>query len=607
MRIQTILFPKEDICNETELYYRHPAKQFGPKFTLPPNQTISFDTYFNSFSIEKWKEYTIIENLSLSLNVTGKCRIDLYEATLIKGEVHTRLLSSKDKNSQENAITLTFPDIKNLCGICYFTITSNDEPCEIAEGFYSTEIDSKSINRIKIGIGICTYKREQFILKNLNAIQKAILDNPESELHDNLEIIVSDNGETLQNYNYSHPKVRIFPNINAGGSGGFARCMIEAIKAKENLNLTHLLLMDDDIVLDPAILLRTYKILQLLREDHLDKILGGIMLKLEKPFEQLEFGAKRSSNLNTDWCVRNNPDIDCSVFESVVRNELTNIITPDYNGWWFCCIPIQYIRPNNLPLPLFIHCDDMEYGCRSAREIILINGIAVWHSLQNKYSPALLYYDTRNRLLVSILRDPISVTSPSRLMKYILIQFISFTCRYMYLDWKIFTLAIKELCKGAENFKKINPIQQHSMLNGISKTDKTLCKNLTKRFLSDEDIESAYKKMEKFSFSQKILLTFSILNSFIPFGKNSPICVNNLCYQNFIGHNFIIWRHNKVTEEGLCLKKSPLKALNCLFDLLALWVLIALKWNKIRKEFSNAAPELSSIEFWNSYLKLNNK
>ena len=248
IRIQNILFPREDICKETNLYYRHPSKQFGSQLILPQNQTISFDTYFNSFSIEKWKEYTIIENLSLNLNVTGKCRIDLYEATLINGEVHARLLLSKDTNFQETEITLSFPEIQSLHGICYFTVTSDDEPCKITDGFYGTEINSESINRVKIGIGICTYKREQFILKNLKAIQDTILDNPESELRDNLEIIVSDNGETLQNYNYSHPKIKIFPNINAGGSGGFTRCMIEAIKAQEDLNLTHFLLMDDDIV-----------------------------------------------------------------------------------------------------------------------------------------------------------------------------------------------------------------------------------------------------------------------------------------------------------------------------------------------------------------------
>ncbi|WP_458449401.1 hypothetical protein [Fibrobacter sp.] len=604
MRIQNILFPKEDICKETDLYYRHPSKQFGNKFILSPNQAISFNTYFNSFSIEKWKEYTIIENLSLNLKVTGKCRIDLHEATLINGKVHTRLLLSKGKNSEESEITLTFPEIQNLHGICYFTITSDDEPCEIIDGFYGTEINSESINRVKIGIGICTYKREQFILKNLDAIQKIILDNPESELRDNLEIIVSDNGETLQNYNYSHPKVKIFPNINAGGSGGFTRCMIETIKAQEKLNLTHLLLMDDDIILDPEILTRTYKILALLKQKHQDELLGGVMLKMEKPFEQLEKGAKRASDFRKEWCIRNNLDFDLSDFGYVVKNELTNSVIPDYNGWWFCCIPICHITPNNLPIPFFIHCDDMEHGCRIAKNIILINGIAIWHTFQNKYSPILSYYDNRNRLILSFLKDPAQNTSVFQIAKLILRTYISFTCRYMYLDWGIFSLAIRDLCKGAVAFQQIDPIQLHTNLAKKSVTKKCRCDEIEKDFLSEKEIETIYKRMEAFSFSQKILLIVSILNSLIPFGRRAPICINNLCFQSFWKRNLIVWKHNENSDEGICLRKSPIKATKAFIDMFELQLLVLRKWNKIKKEYIAAAPRLTSIEFWEHYLKL---
>lgn len=604
MILQNILFPKEDICKETELYYRHPSKQFGKKIILPPNQTISFDTYFNSFSIQKWKEYTIIQNLNLKLKVSGQCRISLYEATLIKDEVHTRLLLSKDKNSKENEITLSFPDVRNLHGICYFTITSDDSHCEIIDGFYGTEIDSKSINRVKIGIGICTYKREQFILKNLKAVQDAIFDNPESELHDNLEILVSDNGETLQNYNYTHPKIKIFPNINAGGSGGFTRCMIEAIKAQENLNLTHFLLMDDDIVLDPAVLTRTYKLLQLLKSEHQDKLLGGVMLKIEKPYEQLEKGAKRLSNFCKEWCICNNPDFNLSKFKVVLTNELTDLVVPDYNGWWYCCIPISYVTPYNLPLPLFIHCDDMEYDYRIGKEIILINGIAVWHSLQNKYSPMLTYYDVRNRLIVSFIRDASQCTSIFEITKYTLLRYISFSCRYMYIDWEIFSLAIKDLCKGGIFFQQIDPIQLHSNLAKKAVIKKCSCDEIEKDLKSEKEIESIYKKTESFFFLQKLLLIRAVLNAFTPWGCHTPICINNLCFQSFLKRNFVVWKCNENSDEGICLKKSPIKAVRAFFDMLALQLLIIRKWNKIKKEFIAAASELTSIEFWKKYLKL---
>ncbi len=604
MILQQILFPKEDICKETELYYRNPSIQFGDGFLLESHKVISFDTYFNSFSLEKWKKYTFIDNLYLRLHIKGKCNIALYEATLVNESVQTRLLTSRKKDNQEETITILFPETNTLHGICYFVISSDENPCQIISGYYGTEMDADQTNKVRIGIGICTYKREHFILKNLKAIQETILDNPQSELHDNLEIIVSDNGQTLQNFDYTHPKVQIVSNINAGGSGGFARCMIEAIKAKETLNLTHLLLMDDDIVLDPAILLRTYKILLFLKKRHLNKIIGGAMLKLEEPSEQLEFGAKRQQNLSKPALLQNNKDVNLSNFHSVVHNELSNTITPNYNAWWYCCIPFNHITSNNLPLPFFIHFDDIEYGCRLNEEIILFNGIVVWHSFQNKYSPILVYYDTRNRLLTSIIRDPLTSTSRFNLIQYTLFHFIAFTNRYMYIDWKMFVLAIKDLCKGANAFQQINPPQLHESLATIANIEKVKCNGLRMNFLSEKKIKEIYKKMENFSFSQKVLLIFSIINSFIPLGKTSPICINNLCFQSFWGHNHIVWKYSENIEEGVRLKKSLAKAIKALVDMFILQVLIIWKWNSVRKGFRAAVPELTSMEFWEHYLKL---
>ena len=34
---------------------------------------------------------------------------------------------------------------------------------------------------------------------------------------------------------------------------------------------------------------------------------------------------------------------------------------------------------DNLPLPLFIKCDDAEYGLRNIRHITALNGVGLWH------------------------------------------------------------------------------------------------------------------------------------------------------------------------------------------------------------------------------------
>lgn len=74
----------------------------------------------------------------------------------------------------------------------------------------------------------------------------------------------------------------------------------------------------------------------------------------------------------------------------------------DYNAWWYCCIPISVIREKGFPLPVFLHCDDVEYGLRSGREPIRMNGICVWHDAFEQKRPSVNeYYDVRNALIVN--------------------------------------------------------------------------------------------------------------------------------------------------------------------------------------------------------------
>lgn len=45
----------------------------------------------------------------------------------------------------------------------------------------------------------------------------------------------------------------------------------------------HALLMDDDIVIEPEALVKTYQILTLLKDEYEDAFIGGAMLRLDKP------------------------------------------------------------------------------------------------------------------------------------------------------------------------------------------------------------------------------------------------------------------------------------------------------------------------------------
>ena len=76
----------------------------------------------------------------------------------------------------------------------------------------------------------------------------------------------------------------------------------------------------------------------------------------------------------------------------------------EYSGWWFACYPMSFVR-ENLPLPFFLHCDDVEYGLRWGQPPLVLNGIQVWHqAAEHRRSPMVSYYDLRNTMIVNSIR-----------------------------------------------------------------------------------------------------------------------------------------------------------------------------------------------------------
>ena len=159
-------------------------------------------------------------------------------------------------------------------------------------GEFYTEVEEEKIRNVKIAIGICTFKREAYVTKNIGILNEHIIENQNSDLNGHLEVFVSDNGQTLDIDQLSSEKIHIVKNKNTGGAGGFTRCMIEASRANEKgMGITHMLLMDDDIVIDPESIVKTYKILSLLKEEYKDSFIGGAMLRIDKQYSQVESGA----------------------------------------------------------------------------------------------------------------------------------------------------------------------------------------------------------------------------------------------------------------------------------------------------------------------------
>ena len=172
------------------------------------------------------------------------------------------------------------------------------------------------------------------------------MENPDSPLYRHLYVFISDNAKTLEaekiigNSSY----IRINPNRNVGGVGGFTRGIIESLNAKSSLDLSHVLLMDDDAVIEPHCLETNYVFLSLLKKEYKDFVVAGAIMREDEPNIQYEAGARW--NRGNIEALRHY--VDMRKLSNLLRNEKEE--PAEYTGWWYTCYPLSIIDKNNLPL-----------------------------------------------------------------------------------------------------------------------------------------------------------------------------------------------------------------------------------------------------------------
>lgn len=313
-------------------------------------EAITFDTYFNSISLSKISKYTDIENLSFRFDSEGEC---------------------KSETIREN-------------GIVYLKIIPESKDFRLNK--VSVYVESKTVGRVNCAIIFCTYRREDYIKKNVNYL----LEKLKRQEDFGYTVIVADNGRTLRASDFAKGTVLV-GNINNGGSGGFKKGMEEA---KRIGGFTHFILMDDDVEIDFAAIQKLLNFLRFLKPEYKKLAVSGSMLYKDKPTVQFEAGG----NFGKDGIQKAfGHFLDLSERENLVLNERENDI--NYGGWWLMCMPFGCIEDGNFPMPFFLKYDDVEYALRCKLKIITMNGVGVWHEkFETKYNSDSEYYNTRNFL-----------------------------------------------------------------------------------------------------------------------------------------------------------------------------------------------------------------
>ncbi len=414
MRLQTLILPNNN--EYPDMYYRG-------NLCFSKCETISFDTYYNSFSYTKYRDYTNAEDVVFKADFSGRATVRL---CVYDGEEHI-ICEREAENSVE--ITIPFEELPQN-GFLYPKFIALTD-CEIYNGGYYSDCKSSEIN---VCIGICTFKREDYVKRNLELLR-------EYDFSFLKKVFVSDNGNTLDCQNLSDDFITVLYNKNYGGSGGFTRCLIEAYDNK----FSHIILMDDDIELIPEKIEQMTVFMSILSDKYASAWFSAGMIPLDKPWEQFELGAE----WNGKCAVVHKHKLDMRKKE----NLLDNLDNPGvgYGGWWTLCMPVSVVE-NGLPYPFFIKFDDVEYGLRKSAdtEIITMNGIAVRHeAFDKKISFVLDYYNLRNELIVNTIYDNYGVGGVIKRFWY---EVCKELLLYRYDNIPLVTRAVRDYLKGAVFF-----------------------------------------------------------------------------------------------------------------------------------------------------------
>lgn len=594
MILQKVQLNNQDVQDTQDLYYRIDGDySYDEAMILMSGTKLDTSTYFNSFSWGKWYKYTVIKNLYLQLRVKGSFTLCLFCSKLEKECLITsKLYEYEYKFDKPTDIDINLPTDKEL-GNYHFTIEAKGETV-LYEASYKTNTQE---NTVKIAIAICTYRREEMVKKCVNNLINGIFDNEKSRIRKKLQVYIIDNGQTLES-DLRHPLVSVIPNKNYGGAGGFTRGIMAAIDNKEEF--THVLLMDDDAIVSCETIEMTYALLSLLKPEYKDYTIGGGLLRQDIPYLQYEAGAQWNYG-KINAC---NHNLDMRDYKNVLYNEIERE-SIDYNGWWYCCIPLDRINNINLPLPIFIHRDDIEYGIRMGHQFIHMNGIGVWHeAFENKMQGVLDYYELRNLAITNSIhaREYTSAMFKRFFVKRCLSNI--FKNQYQYVKYNI--RAVEDFCKGVDAFKILDPEKLHrELLDGNYKSASIKELEIEYPCLKKHSHKVDLDKYEPSGLRRKrknIISTFIFNGMLLPLRRKPVVLQSNMpMYYNFAAKTTI---HTDVGEKAFVTTHSYREIWKSLFRMKKTCKLIDKKFDQSSKEFRNRHGELITIEFWRDYLNI---
>ena len=414
--LQRVVLPRDrDPLDVRPLYLDEPQNVHSHvasrrEVEVPASARVSFASYFNAFPASYWKRWTRVEDVTLRLTVRGAGRIEVYRSKPNGDIVHIEgapVHAENEARTLEFRLTLApFED----GGWLWFDVFTENRSMLVSDAVWLAD---EPLPMQKIAVGITTFNRLDDCVASLLALGEdpAVLDVVS-------KVFVADQGSRKLREHERFAEARevlgerleVIEQGNLGGSGGFTRALYESIENTQPGTVDQILLLDDDIALEPDSILRSN---MFARAAAKPVIVGSQMLNLQAR-SRLHTMGEVVDLATIMWRRAPGAVVNHDFGTDSLRETraLHKRIDSTYNGWWMCLFPRSVVERVGLPLPLFIKCDDAEYSLRALAQgipTVTLPGSAVWHEPwtdKNDTRDWTVYFHIRNRLIMGALHSP---------------------------------------------------------------------------------------------------------------------------------------------------------------------------------------------------------
>lgn len=406
---------------------RGTARRERHRLVLTPGTTVSTNTYFGRFHATYWQRWTAVSEVEVRAVVSGTGRVRLLASDTNKV---FRIVAAQDVTDADRQLIRLVAPIDRFVDGGGMWLDIRTETGELTVTDVRWTVAAPDATR-PVSVVICTYNRVDDCLNTL----QAMADDQEALGAVDTVYVVDQGSDPLE----ARPrfaavadrfagKLIYLRQPNLGGAGGFTRGMYEATSGDPDDD-ADVLLMDDDVLLEPEILIRLTAFNARTRQP---MIVGGQMLNLLHP-GHLHISAEKADPENLQVGIPM-PDAMREAYLLGIDERLLPIVQDrrvdtEYNGWWACLVPATIIRAIGYPLPIFFQWDDIEFGYRARAAgypTVALPGAGVWHADfgWKDWDEWHRYFNMRNGMITAALHTGFSTKRLLRRMSILLGQYL---------------------------------------------------------------------------------------------------------------------------------------------------------------------------------------